>query len=245
MASEIDLCNRALSEIGTRSTISSFSEGSEESIQCALWYDKLRQMLLRAAPWGFARELVTLSALGSASAGTSQYPWPYMYAHPTEALRVRYILPPTPPVGDQTMFDLFQQQGPSRHNRFIISGARNALLQPIKVVLATLKDAQAVIISDVTDVSLFDPSFDVALSALLSFKLCIPLSGNVAMRQDFRATAESMITAARVADGNEAMPTTDHTPDWISARGDGTVYPFNFSEMGNWYLGYDNLDWGS
>lgn len=241
MASEIDIANRALSEIGTRSTIASFSEGSAESEQCALWYDKLRQMLLRAAPWGFARKQATLSALGTLSAGTSQYPWPYKYAYPADALRVRYLLPPTPPIGNMPMF----WGGPSRANRFLIGQDVNGLGQPIKVLLATLESAQAVYIADTTDVSLFDPSFDVALTALLSYKLVIPLSGNVAMKSEFRTLADSMITTARVADGNEAMPTTEHTPDWIMARGDGMVYPSMFGELGNWYLGYDNLDWGS
>lgn len=245
MASAIDICNRALSEIGTRSTIASFFEGSEESIQCSLWYDTLRQTLLRSAPWGFAREQVVLSTLGSAEAGTSQYPWPFMFAHPASALRVRYLLPPTPPAGDQSMVQVFGGGSPSRANRFIIGYAKNALDQPIKVVLGTLRNAQAVVINDVTDVALFDPSFNVALSSLLAFKIVISLTGNAGMREQFRASANDMITAARVADGNEAMPTTDHTPDWIAARGDGVAFPFNYSELGNWYIGYDNLDWGS
>lgn len=245
MPSSIDICNRALSECGARSTINAFDEGSAEAIQCSLWYDVLRKSLLRVAPWGFAREQVDLSLLGSGEAGTSIYPWPFMYAHPPNALRVRYLLPPSPPADQQPLPFAYGLMGPSRANRFIIAQARNALDQPIKVVLGTLRDAQAVIVTDTTDVSLFDPLFDLALTALLSYKMVIPLTGNAGMRDQFRASVQDAITSARVADGNEAIPTTDHTPDWISARGDGFAYPnAGMNLLGNWYIGWDDLSWG-
>lgn len=238
MASQIDIWNLALSEIGTSSTVAAANEGSEEAIQCGIWYDTLRQTLLRSAPWAFARRQAPLSTLGSLAQGTSPYPWPYKYAYPPDALRVRYILPPVASAAEGS------SGAPSRVNRFIPAYDKNIYEQPIKVLLGTVRDAQAVYIVDVTDVAQFDPSFRLALAAMLAYKVCMSLSGNVNLRADFRAAADMAVVSARAADGNEAMPTTDHVPDWITARSGGYA-PQMFNEIGNWFIPYDTLNWGS
>jgi hypothetical protein len=115
MSSPIDICNRALSDIGARANITSFSENSAAAQQCALWYDHLRKALLRGAHWNFARAQVELSPLGDLASGTSPYPWPFKYTYPPDALKVRYVLPPTPASG--SLDPLFCT--PSRNNRFL------------------------------------------------------------------------------------------------------------------------------
>lgn len=249
MPSPIDICNMALSEIGTRSTIAAFDEGSAESEQCSVWYDSLREMLLRAAPWGFSRAQANLALLGTLGENTSPNPWPYKYLYPADALRVRYMLPPQPNNSGLIPNDaLLSYCGPSRANRFIIGNDLDEFSNQRKVVLTNVKDTQAVYIIDVQDVSLFDASFRIALVGLLAFKLVIPLTGNAGMRRDFALSAQDAINSARAADGNEAISSTDHTPDWISARGGDSGNPYAdplWGQLGSWFVGWDNISWGS
>jgi hypothetical protein len=214
----------------------------------------MRQALLRAAPWGFSRGQAVLSLLGSLTDTPpgAPYPWGFKYLYPPSCLKVRYLLPPTPNNINQVE-GLQQAWGsyfrPSRSNRFIIANETDVGGNQRRVVLSNLCQAQVVYVLDVTDVSLFDPLFSDALSAALSAKLVIPLSGNVQMRPQFIQSAQDAILQARAADGNEAMPTTDHTPDWIAARG---VWVDNFlggwgpfgPMQGDWLVGWDNLNWG-
>ena len=53
---EVDICNEALSVMGSRSTIASLTENSAEAIQCNLRYETVRDQLLRLAPWAFAKK---------------------------------------------------------------------------------------------------------------------------------------------------------------------------------------------
>jgi hypothetical protein len=107
MTDAVSIANRALSDAGTRSSISSFGEGSNESNAVGLIYMPVRQQLLRAAHWGFAGATAGLSLLKSApgTAETPGYPvsgvwsaaypppgWSYEYAYPADCLAARKLI---------------------------------------------------------------------------------------------------------------------------------------------------------
>jgi len=241
MGSPIDICNMALSDIGARSTIASFDEGSKEAAACAVWYDELRRSLLRGAPWGFARKTAPLSAQP-----TTQWPWSYMYTYPADCLKARYILPPPPADWDPTQGSvLWPWTGPDRAYRFLIANNFDGTFQR-KVLLSNVPDAYLIYTVDVENVELFDPLFKQALAAWLSAKIVLQLTGNVQMRAAFLSTAKDAVDSARAIDGNEALATTDHTPDWIVARGLPAAYQQfgNYNLPGIWYSGFDAIAWG-
>lgn len=256
MSSITDICNRALSEIGTQSTISSLAEASPEAEQCSLWYNTMRRRLLRTAPWGFARMQVSLTQLGDAFPdNTSPYPWLWKYAYPPNAIKLRYILPPQAPINNnvapQVGIGLIGPLGwtPSRTNRFIVAADIDGAGNQIKVLLSNVQGAIGVFTADIYNSDLFDDLFEGALTTSLAYKLCIPLSGNVGMKNDYMKATEDAITQARVADGNEAIPTTDHSVDWIQARGRGEGYGAyglgRAQEWGQWFGGHDSMNWGA
>ncbi len=251
------ICNRALSEIGTQSTITSLSEASAEAVQCQLWYDKLRRQLLRAAPWGFAREQQVLTELGTLADLTAPYPYLYKYAYPAETIKFRYILAAPVVIPAEDVPDVSSSPlsplwcGPSRSNRFLIANDRDSDGNSRKVLLSNVASAIGVYTGDITDPSLFDDLFEDALTAALAYRLVIPLSGNTGMKADFRQEAEDAITRARAIDGNEAIPSTDHVVDWMATRGVGGYYGnplgggvFSGSGWGQWNVGWDNMSWG-
>ncbi len=252
----IGICNRALSEIGTRSTISSFDDDSTEAQQCGLWYDNTKTDLLRAAPWGFARRQIALTLLAQYNDPTVPFPWLYKYAYPEDCIKFRYLLPP-PLLGEDSV--VAPQVGvgpqgpynwrPSRQYRFLVNMDVNEDTgEETKVLLSNVPQAIGVYTRNVQNPDLFDSLFNSALSSALSYALVIPLSGNVGMRQDMRKSAEDAILQARVADGNEAIPTSDHVVDWMAARNVGTYGYGNYDSFGDcgwgeWYSGFDN-SWG-
>jgi len=249
-----EICNQALSDLGSRVLIVDFAaDTTPVAVQCRLWYDTMRQALLQAAPWGLARRiapLVQLALLSDIPMPTDMYPWLVKYTYPADCLRVNYILPPPlPPLPDGTPNvsggPVFSNPWgmPSRANRFIPSyDANNGV--PRKVLLSNLLNAYAVYVGDVTDPTFFDASFSKALVAAMSYKLVMPVTGNVTMKSLFAKVAEDEITKARVKDGNEAIPTSDHIPDWIATRGLSPSYAnvggFN---LGQWYDGWCDINW--
>lgn len=54
MASEIEICNIALSRIGNSRSINSMTEASKEANQCSLHYEQCRDAVLSDFPWNFA-----------------------------------------------------------------------------------------------------------------------------------------------------------------------------------------------
>lgn len=238
--------------MGTQTTIASLAEQSRAAVQCALWYDNQRQSLLRTAPWGFARRQQVLTLLGSYVDATSPYPFLYKYAYPSDCLKFRYILAPpsnVAPTGPQVSVG---QPGPvcwapSRANRYLVMVEVDPDTNiSTKVIVSNVALAIGVYTADVVDTDLFDPMFESALAASLAYKLVIPLSGNVGMREQFRLSSEGSITNARVADGNEAIPTTDHVVDWMSARGVSGYagMPGCGADWGSWNCSWDTMNWG-
>ena len=109
MTSEVDIVNRALQIIGTRTTIASLSEQSNEAIQANLCVEPLRDVLLRMAPWNCATNYANLTLI-SATPGTPENqglqgsgqqwqrglpppPWAYEYQYPVDCLRPLYVIP--------------------------------------------------------------------------------------------------------------------------------------------------------
>ncbi len=257
MTSAVNIANRALSKLGTQKTISDFTGSSPASVQCGLWYDTVRRALLRTAPWGFARQQLVLTQMGDAFPDqTSPYPYLYMYAYPADCLKLRYVLPVPPSTTTQTPVPSgtvnFLPLRPRRDCRFIVAnnptstGGADPTITNQRVILTNVPNAIGVYTYNAIDPNQFDPLFEVGLISALAAELVMPLSGNAGMVQSFRQDAEDKIMRARAADGNEAIPKTDHTPDWIATRmvGGYDYNPYQPDGWGQWYSGYDDMSWG-
>lgn len=253
MPSAIDICNRALAEIAGRVSINTFDDASPAAFACKLNYDPMRQMLIRCAPWNFTRKPITLTQVGTAALGTVPFPWMFSYAYPADCLKFRYMLeipwgwpfpttPTSPPqTGDTAFFPYFPA---SRRAPFLMSSDQDSHGNPRRVLLTNLCQAIGTYSYDCTDVSQFDSTFEEALVAVLAEKLVMPVTGNAGLKGTFIQLAKDRVLEARVADGNEGLPTTDHVPDWIGVRGIPSAYPF-YPQYGGIMQGqWDSLSWG-
>lgn len=115
MTAEVDIVNRALQAIGSRTNISSAeltaafagSPPSNESREAALALRPLRDQLIRMAPWQCVTRFNPLTYITSVPTtpenassgpplwvpGTPPPPWAYEYQYPVDCLKARYIIP--------------------------------------------------------------------------------------------------------------------------------------------------------
>jgi hypothetical protein len=87
VTTNVDLTNRALAQIGTRSQIVSMTDGSQEALYANLLYNGLRDFLLREGDYEFA----TQTALAVAVTGPLP-PWLLAYQYPVDAVRIKQLV---------------------------------------------------------------------------------------------------------------------------------------------------------
>ena len=196
MSSEVEICNLALSHIGTKSTIASLTENSNEARQCNLLYVPARDHTLRAHPWKFAQKRVALADLGSPPQG-----WLYRYQYPSDCIAAREILPDNKDTDDPVPFEV------------AVSDDLKS-----KVILCDKAGAYLRYTARVTDPTLFDPMFVTALSWWLAFLLAKPLTGSETERKAAYEGWARAMTAAWAADSSEREKGMERDAEHIRAR---------------------------
>lgn len=107
MTTEVEIVNRALQSLGTQTTVASLSEQSNEAIQANIILTKVRDDLLRMAPWNCATIFNNLTYITSSpgtpenqTSGTTLWargqpapPWIYEYQYPVDCLKPLFIVP--------------------------------------------------------------------------------------------------------------------------------------------------------
>jgi hypothetical protein len=88
LVSNVDVTNQALAEIGSRSQITSMTDGSPEALYANLLYVPLRDFMLREGDYDFALKSPLIGASTVAST-----PWIYAYTLPTDCIRIRQLVP--------------------------------------------------------------------------------------------------------------------------------------------------------
>ena len=195
MASEVQIAKLALQHIGDRWDISDLTEATPEAEQVNLVFDDTRDALLRQQPWNFAKKYASPATLS----GTVPGNWTYMYAYPTDAVRVNGIIDPVE-TGTPIKFEV----------------ARNA--SDVKVVLTDQEDAEFFYTARITDTVQFDPEFTMALSYALAARLAMPLTGERAIMGDMDTLARNIVNSAWETDSNEGIEEDLPEATWIQAR---------------------------
>jgi len=247
MTSEVDIANRALSAIGTRSQIASLNEGSNESIQCKLLLEPLRDEILRMAPWNCGRNFKNLELI-AATPGTPENPtatpllwdkgippppWAYEYGYPSDCLRPIYIVPQfstgfssgVPITTAVTGGAPAWWNGPPVRFQVSVDQIDLASGKPSKtgldqrVILTNQQQAILCYMKRVVNPDVWDDQFQQAIVSALASRLAIALTGDKGLAQMGLQEANRYITYARLSDGNEGLTINDVTPDFIRTRG--------------------------
>lgn len=201
MASDVEICNLALSHLGDDATVASIDppEGSAQAEHCARWYPIARDALLEMHPWRF-----TVSRAQLAELDVPSWSWQFAYALPSSCIKVLAILPYEAGSDDDTQ-------------PYEIETTEDGTA----VILTNTELANCRYVRRVTDTAKFPPLFVDALARLLSTYLAGSLikgdAGRKAANDQFQIF-NLMAGRAMVSDANQRDFKPTHTPGWIGVR---------------------------
>lgn len=246
MTSPCDVVNEALDQIGARATVSSFSDPSPAAQAASRVYTPKVQMILRAANWNCARKQVFLTELkslyinGALSVNPPPQPFLFEYLYPSDCLKVRFVpqvlgnqaTGTSPPLttggGQYPVAPRFARFVP-----FVVGLDTDASNNPLKVILTNQCKAQAIYTADISQTpDLWDSQLHAAVVSTIASFLVNPLARNAALMSECVGAATSLLSAARATDGNEALPSQDHMPDWLRIRASGSGFAGGYGGLG-------------
>lgn len=227
MASVVDICNLALSNLGDSAIVVSIDppDGSAQAEHCARFYPIARNTMLEMATWSFATKRVTLAQVTNPSTT-----WLYAYAMPSQVVNVLSVLPSDATDDYSQTFsppDFAQFPNGFRDNPML-----NAAYSPQPYTIETDANGDDIILTNVEDAVLrytvlvddptkFSPLFVTALSWLLSSMLAGPLiKGDAGSSKAMQCLKifQAWETQAEASDANQRKVTPVQVVPWISGR---------------------------
>lgn len=166
-SSVVQICNMALAKIGSESFITSLSDDTKAARHLSIFYEPIRDSLLRSHLWRFARKQYQLAPLVT----EPLFNGGYYFQMPTDCLRV--VVP------DE---DYFYSYG-----RWSVEGNK---------ILADTNVLNIVGLQRVEDPNLFDPIFVEALATRIAHELCIPLTNSESLKNALKADSRELILRA-------------------------------------------------
>lgn len=248
----VEVCNLALSEIGSRIFLTALTDNSPQGRVANLNYTPRVKMLIRAANWDFTRGQAILSVWkeaitnGVASGNPPPQPWLFSYLYPTDCIKARFVLPTMPVAAAGTPLTTAPGQvawlPPAPTGiPFVVATDRDNSGNPLRVLLCNLPNAQLIYTRDLSgQPDEWDPMFLNAATAFLGCYFINALERNAKGYEDQVAQTKSILDMARVANGTEGITSVDHTPDWLRARMAGSsAWGWNGSAglAGGWGVG--------
>lgn len=196
----VDIYNWALAALGSRSRIQSPTEASVEAEKCSLFYDNVRDQVLRSAPWDCARAYKRLAQSAERDDGldwvaTDPAPgWRYAYALPSDFIWPRFI----------STFAKFEMGISSTNQRVIYTNDQSPILCYTKRQ---------------TRVDLWDADLAAAISFALGAHICASITGSNDKIRLVTGQAIDKILSARQNAANAPDFQLETVPEWLLARG--------------------------
>lgn len=185
MASEVEICNLALTHIGA-ARIPALTEATAEARACKLLYEPTRDSVLRLHPWGFATKYEALGVLSS----VTTYGYEYAYQYPVDCLFARGFYRAVA-TADPIPFKIVTKAD--------LSG---------KEIWTDEEDAVLIYTAQVTDVSVFDVQFKEALSHYLAASLAPTLIKDEKLKVSLARAQMSYVAQAIHGDSREGFENT-------------------------------------
>jgi len=216
MPSVADICNLALSHLGSDTVVTSISppDGSVDAGHCARFYPIARKEALEHHTWTWSKKRVALAAVTNPSTM-----WTYAYAVPSDCISAKRVLQQqsvqqfitfdSPFILTADAYQLFTERGSSE---FEIEDG---------VLLTHEPEAVLLYVRDVVDTTKFSTSFVSALSYLLASYLAGPIiKGDVGAQTSarLRQAAMNLMSEAGSDDANDSSETNEHVPTFIAGR---------------------------
>jgi hypothetical protein len=191
MASQIDICNAALIQLGVE-PLTALDTATKGGRLCLARWVSIRDALLASHFWGFAMKRATLPLLSV----TPEFGFTYAYQLPSDCLRVMVVEDGTP-----------------------YSIEAGMLMTDIETT--DEQEVNVTYIARISEPGTWSAHFAEAFSAQLATDLCLPLTDSVSRYQVLQKMAATRLMEAQVLDAREAYgktATDDDDDTWIEAR---------------------------
>lgn len=205
-ADVVTIFNWAIGALGNRSRIQSPTEDSVEAEACLLYYENVRDQVLRSAPWDCARtykRLAQQSFNDGADAWTTADPapgWNRAFALPADFLWPRFL---------------------ASYGRFelgVTSGNQRVLYtNDVTPILCYTKRQELV--------GLWDADLQAAVAYALAAHICLKVTGSTDKVRTVTAQAVDKILSARSSAANAPNMQFESVPEGLAARGYGGIAP--------------------
>ncbi len=218
MASEIDICNLALSHLGDSATVSSIDppEGSAQAEHCARFYPIARDSLLEMHSWGFATRRMQLAQVANA------WPeWDYAYAMPENAVNIIAVLPPDA-TNDYTQVSHGANALQTAGGEFTPQDfACEIDDEGSQIILTDQPNAVLRFTTTINDSTKFSPLFTVTLSWHLASMLAgAVIKGDAGATQASRCDGamRQYLSQAKTSDVGQRRQNLSHQVAWMNSR---------------------------
>ena len=187
----------ALTHLGQR-TITSLNEASEPARRLNLIFATCRDAVLEDHDWSFARKMEALAEVADVTVPG----WDYVYAEPARCVKVRKIF------NDSTV----SKKDSDPYDKVLLSSTNT------KAIVTNTADAYARYTFQVTDTTLFSPSYIQALSLKLAADSAQALTGDINKRNQMLQYYQAALDNAKMSNKVEAKEDPDDSSSFIDAR---------------------------
>lgn len=220
MATQTDIGNRALQLLGTRTTVVSFTEQSNEAIQLSIAYGPVLNWCFGLANWNFSRTAFGLTIAKSLPASPGPWsqlypapPWRYSYTLPADFIRAIYI----------TNNDLAAGLFLGEPKRFVLAFDTVAGVGQ-EVLLTNEAPVTMIYTANQPNPNIWPWHFERLMVIALAQTVCIALTGDKKLGDELHQMLEQQINIATQANMVEGLIIDDTTPELIQAI--GINYPY-------------------
>ena len=223
--SDVQICQLALTRIGSTATINSLNPQQDSSTETAVLsvvYPLSRDYVLASFPWPFAKVTAVLAQVSTTGIPWSQE-WYYAYAMPGDCLKMRRIVPTLPPPTGNPP----QTTGPGQQPYMGYAPWHRADGNPYPIPFERGQGPNgALILTDFggvcvptgiytqysTNSLMWDPQFQSLLAWRVAMDASMGLAVNAAMRAQAEKGYEMECYQARCSDMNESQGDAKNIP---------------------------------
>lgn len=197
----VTLYNMALSLAETSVRVSDPTEKTPQAQNCNLWYENVRQSILKSAPWPCALAYARLAVTHERDFGNE-----WAEVGPAPGFRFAYAAP-------TLMLAPFHLQDYGQFERTVVQGE----------VLISTNTENAILryVLDQPEMSIWDAGLVSAVANLLAYRITGTTSGKLGLRDRLMQSAKDAIDLAVMQNANEEELHVEALPLGVQARGYG------------------------
>lgn len=195
-ASEVEICNLAIAICESDKYLESLDEGSQEAINCKVWYAQTRDLVLRKAAWPFAKKRAALVL-----SGTAPSIWGFSYALPIDCLTAQGVEDGAGSIDTRATYAI-EGDGTG-------SG---------RLIYMNVEDAVLIYTMRAIDPTIYSPEFVEALSWKLAASIARPLKIGTDKAREILQLAEQLMVRAAAMSYNEQKPGPAPTTEFYTGR---------------------------